>query len=89
MAKKSNKRGKKASNNKDLNTKEEIKRMPLGRGFRTIVKDSMIDRKATQEEIDKDKSIRRLLDVGAYNLNQIAGMLMIPLERVKKVKNER
>ena len=49
----------------------------------------MIDRKATQEEINKDKSIRRLLDVGAYNLNQIAGMLMIPLERVKKVKNER
>ena len=87
--KKSKTRGKKASNSKDLDTKKEIKRMPLGKGFRTIVKDSMIDRKATQEEINKDKSIRRLLDVGAYNLNQIAGMLMLPLERVKKVKNER
>tara|TARA_R100000963_G_scaffold23286_1_gene16092 strand:+ start:90 stop:356 length:267 start_codon:yes stop_codon:yes gene_type:complete len=87
--KKSNKRGKKASNSKDLDTNKEIKRMPLGKGFRTIVKDSMIDRKATQEEINKDKNIKRLLDVGAYNLNQIAGMLMLPLERVKKVKNER
>jgi len=49
----------------------------------------MINRKEVQAEIDKDKNIRRLLDVGAYNLNQIAGMLMLPLERVKKVKNER
>jgi len=49
-------------------------------------KKPMIDRKATQAEIDKDKKIKALLNVGAYNLNQIAGMLMLPLERVKKVK---
>mgnify|MGYP003647252848 FL=1 len=33
--------------------KKKIKRMPLGKGFRTIVKDSMIDRKATQLEKNK------------------------------------
>jgi|DEB0MinimDraft_12_1074336.scaffolds.fasta_scaffold04106_4 hypothetical protein len=46
----------------------------------------MIDRKATQQEIDKDKKIKALLEKNAYDLNQIAGMLMLPLERVKKVK---
>lgn len=74
--KKSKTRGKKASNSKDLDIKVE-KKYP------------MINRKEVQAELDKDKNIRRLLDVGAYNLNQIAGMLMLPLERVKKVKNER
>lgn len=49
-------------------------------------KKPMIDRKATQAEIDKDKKIKALLEKNAYNLNQIAGMLMLPLERVKKVK---
>jgi len=44
----------------------------------------MIDRKATQQEIDKDKKIKALLEKNAYDLNQIAGMLMLPLERVKK-----
>ena len=47
----------------------------------------MIDRKATQAEIDKDKKIKELLAMDAYNLNQIAGMIKgVNLERVKKVK---
>ena len=88
--KKSKTRGKKASNSKDLDTNKEIKRMPLGKGFRTIVKDSMIDRKATQAEINIDKKIRELLATGYYNHNQIAGMIKgANLERVKKVSNER
>ncbi len=50
----------------------------------------MIDRKATQKEIDIDKKIREMLATGHYNLNQIAGMLKgVNLERVKKVNNER
>ena len=49
----------------------------------------MINRKAIQAEIDIDKKIRALLEKNAYNLNQIAGMLMVPLERVKKVNHER
>ena len=47
------------------------------------------DRKAIQAEIDIDKKIRALLEKNAYNLNQIAGMLMVHLERVKKVNHER
>jgi len=75
---------------KDEPKKKEIKRMPLGKGFRTIVKDSMIDRKATQHEIDIDKKIREMVATGHYDLNQIAGMLKgVTLERVKKVNNER
>lgn len=50
----------------------------------------MIDRKATQKEIDIDKKIKEMLATGHYNLNQIAGMLKgVNLERVKKVNNER
>lgn len=75
---------------KDEPKKKVIKRMPLGKGFRTIVKDSMIDRKATQHEIDIDKKIREMVATGHYDLNQIAGMLKgVTLERVKKVNNER
>jgi len=70
--------------------KKVIKRMPLGKGFRTIVKDSMIDRKATQLEIDIDKQIREMLDTGHYNHNQIASMVRgANLERVKKIRDER
>lgn len=50
----------------------------------------MIDRKATQAEIDIDKHIRRLLRTGYYNYNQIASMIKgANLERVKQVDNER
>ena len=49
----------------------------------------MYNRRAIQAEIDIDKKIRALLEKNAYNLNQIAGMLMVPLERVKKVNHER
>ena len=82
--KKSKTRGKKASNSKDLDTNKEIKRMPLGKGFRTIVKDNMIDRKATQAEINIDKKIKEMLDSGHYNYNQIASMVRgANLQRVK------
>ena len=82
--KKSKTRGKKASNSKDLDTKKEIKRMPLGKGFRTIVKDNMIDRKATQAEINIDKKIKEMLASGHYNHNQIASMVRgANLQRVK------
>ena len=82
--KKSKTRGKKASNSKDLDTNKEIKRMPLGKGFRTIVKDSMIDRKATQAEINIDKKIKEMLASGHYNHNQIASMVRgANLQRVK------
>ena len=82
--KKSKTRGKKASNSKDLNTNKEIKRMPLGKGFRTIVKDNMIDRKATQAEINIDKKIKEMLASGHYNHNQIASMVRgANLQRVK------
>ena len=82
--KKSKTRGKKASNSKDLDTNKEIKRMPLGKGFRTIVKDNMIDRKATQAEIDIDKKIKEMLASGHYNHNQIASMVRgANLQRVK------
>jgi len=82
--KKSKTRGKKASNSKDLDTNKEIKRMPLGKGFRTIVKDNMIDRKATQAEINIDKKIKEMLASGHYNHNQIASMVRgANLQRVK------
>lgn len=82
--KKSKTRGKKASNSKDLDTNKEIKRMPLGKGFRTIVKDNMIDRKATQEQINIDKKIKEMLATGYYNHNQIASMVRgANLQRVK------
>tara|TARA_R110000744_G_scaffold379817_2_gene498843 strand:- start:15 stop:254 length:240 start_codon:yes stop_codon:yes gene_type:complete len=62
----------------------------LGKGFRkpTEPKEErkMINRKAIQTEIDIDKKIRALIEKDAYNLNQIAGMLMVPLERVKTVR---
>ena len=44
------------------------------------------DRKAIQAEIDIDKKIIAFIEKYAYNLNQIAGMLMVPLERVKKIR---
>ena len=82
--KKSKTRGKKASNSKDLDTNKEIERMPLGKGFRTIVKDNMIDRKATQAEINIDKKIKEMLASGHYNHNQIASMVRgANLQRVK------
>lgn len=46
----------------------------------------MHDRKAIQAQIDIDKKIRALIKKDAYNLNQIAAMLMVPLARVKKVR---
>jgi len=70
--------------------KKAVKRKPLEQSFKNVVKDSMIDRKATQAEIDIDKKIRELLATGYYNHNQIAGMIKgANLERVKKVSNER
>ena len=54
----------------------------------TDPKKPMIDRKATQAKIDIDKKVRALLEKYAYNDNQIAGMLMIPLERVKQIHKD-
>ena len=48
----------------------------------------MINRKKVQAELDIDKKIRALLEKYAYNDNQIAGMLMIPLERVKQIHKD-
>ncbi len=68
----------------DPKKKKKIKRMPLGKGFRTIVKDNMIDRKATQEQINIDKKIKEMLATGYYNHNQIASMVRgANLQRVK------
>ncbi len=47
----------------------------------------MIDRKATQAKIDLEKKIKKLLAMDAYNINQIAAMLGVPAEKVKKVKD--
>jgi len=47
----------------------------------------MINRRAIQAEIDKDKKIRALLATNYYNINQIAAMLGLHAERVKKVKD--
>jgi len=47
----------------------------------------IIDRKATQAEIDKIKKVKELLASGFYNDNQIAGMTRVPLEKVKQIKN--
>jgi len=78
--KKSKKKEKKVYSRQDLDTRVK---MVLDT---SDPKKPMIDRRATQAEIDKDKKIKALLEKNAYNLNQIAGMLMLPLERVKKVK---
>ena len=68
--------------------KEKSSYVKLGEGFRQLPKaeTKMHDRKAIQAEIDIDKKIRALIEKDAYNLNQIAGMLMVPLERVKKIR---
>ena len=47
----------------------------------------IIDRKATQAEIDKVKQVKDLLATGFYNDNQVAGMTRVPLEKVRKIKN--
>lgn len=47
----------------------------------------IVDRKATQAEIDKIKKVKELLATGYYNDNQIAGMTRVPLEKVKQIKN--
>jgi hypothetical protein len=47
----------------------------------------MIDRKATQAKIDLEKKIKKLLAMDAYNINQIAAMLGVAAEKVKKVKD--
>jgi hypothetical protein len=47
----------------------------------------MIDRKATQAKIDLEKKIKKLLAMDAYNINQIAAMLGVPAEKVKRIKD--
>lgn len=47
----------------------------------------IVDRKATQAEIDKIKKVKELLATGYYNDNQIAGMTRVPLEKVRQIKN--
>lgn len=47
----------------------------------------LVDRKATQAEIDKIKKVKELLATEYYNDNQIAGMTRVPLEKVKQIKN--
>ena len=68
--------------------KEKSSYVKLGEGFRKDLKaeTKMHDRKAIQAQIDIDKKIRALIEKDAYNLNQIAAMLMVPLARVKKVR---
>lgn len=68
--------------------KEKSSYVKLGEGFRKDLKaeTKMHDRKAIQAQIDIDKKIRALIKKDAYNLNQIAAMLMVPLARVKKVR---
>jgi hypothetical protein len=51
------------------------------------VERKMINRKAVQAEIDKDKKVRALLATGHYNINQIAAMLGLQAERVKRIKD--
>lgn len=47
----------------------------------------IIDRKATQAEIDLVKKVKNLLSKNAYNDNQIAAMLGIHAEKVKQIKD--
>jgi len=47
----------------------------------------MIDRKATQANIDMEKKVKHLLSMNAYNINQIAAMLGIHAEKVKRIKD--
>ena len=49
----------------------------------------IIDRKATQAEIDKLKKVKELLATGYYNDNQIAGMTRVPLEKVREIKSNK
>lgn len=83
--KKSKKKEKKAYSKPEL----DIKKIMVIDASDVDKKYPMINRKATQAKIDEDKKIKALLDKDVYNLNQIAAMLMIPLEKVKKVNNER
>lgn len=48
----------------------------------------MYNRRAIQADIDKVKKVKQMLASGHYNLNQIAGGLMIPLERVKQIQQD-
>ena len=48
----------------------------------------MIIRKEVQADIDKVKKVKEMLASGHYNYNQIAGGLMIPLERVIQIHKD-
>lgn len=80
---KSKKSKKRSYNKQDL----DIKKVLVIDASDVDKKYPMIDRKATQAKIDLEKKIKKLLAMDAYNINQIAAMLGVAAEKVKKVKD--
>ena len=83
---KSKKKTRRGYSSKDVGTKSDDV-LQYNVVDKTDPEKPMIDRKATQAKIDQDKKIKALLDTGAYNVNQIAAMLMIPAAKVKQIKD--